>query len=143
MRLSVATTSVPGDLPHKLERIASAGFAGVELYEPDLTGFAGSASDIGKLCASLGLTIDVIQPFHDFEGMTGKARNLAFARLDQKLALMQALDAKTLLVGTSTHVEANGDFDLFAADLAELAERAGKAGRRAALDRRGGAGRRT
>jgi 4-hydroxyphenylpyruvate dioxygenase len=133
MRLSVATTSVPGDLPHKLERIAKAGFGGVEIYEPDLTGFAGSASEIGKLCRFLGLTVDVFQPFHDFEGMAGKARDLALARLDKKLALMQALDAQMLLVGTSTHANAIGEFDTIAEDLAELADRAGKAGRRAAL----------
>ena len=64
-RLSIATTNVPGDLPQKLEQIAAAGFSGVELYEPDLTGFSGNAEEVGKLARSFGLDIDVLQPFHD------------------------------------------------------------------------------
>ena len=47
MRLSVATTSVPGNLHTKLESISEAGFTGIELYEPDLTGVACKAGEIG------------------------------------------------------------------------------------------------
>ena len=108
-RLSIATTNVPGDLLHKLEQIATAGFTGIELYEPDLTGFAGNAEEVGTLARSLGLGIDVLQPFHDFEGLSGDARKAAFARLDHKLDLMKALGARTLLIGTSTHPDASSD----------------------------------
>lgn len=132
-RLTVATTSVPGDLPAKLDAIAAAGFSGVELYEPDLTGHPGTAAEIGQRAADLGLSVDVFQPFHDFEGLTGADRVAALARLDQKLALMQALQAKTLLVGTTTRQDAGTDPDALAADFALLAERAGQSGRRAAL----------
>ena len=132
-RLSVATTSVPGDLPGKLKRIANAGFSGVEIYEPDLIGFAGSAREIGELATSLGLAVDVLQPFHDFEGLNGGARTAAFARLDQKLQVMQDLGARTLLVGTTTHPEATTDQDSIVRDFAELAERVASAGGRAAL----------
>lgn len=133
MRLSVATTSVQGDLFAKLETIAETGFTGIELYEPDLTGVAGTATEIGKRAEALGLTVEVIQPFHDFEGLQGVARDQALARLDQKLDLMQALGARTLLVGTSTHPDATGDQDRISADLAELALRSGARGCRAAL----------
>ncbi|WP_170765800.1 bifunctional sugar phosphate isomerase/epimerase/4-hydroxyphenylpyruvate dioxygenase family protein [Ruegeria lacuscaerulensis] len=133
MRLCVATTSVPGDLFQKLEEIARTGFSGIELYEPDLTGSAANVTEIGRRAKALGLAVEVFQPFHDFEGLTGSARELAFARLDQKLDLMSALGAKTLLVGTSTHPSASGDVDAICADLTALAERAGQAGCRAAL----------
>ena len=132
-RLSIATTSVPGDLPTKLETIAAAGFTGVELYEPDLTGFPGSTGDLAEHAMSLGLSIDILQPFHDFEGLDGGDRDAAFARLDQKLALMTELGAKTLLVGASTREDASPDRGAIAADFADLASRAGKAGCRAAL----------
>ena len=131
--LSIATTSVPGDLETKLENIAAAGFTGIELYEPDLTGFAGTASEVAAGAKALGLSIDVFQPFHGLEGLSGKARDAAFARLDHKLGLMAALGATTLLVGTSTDEAASGERDAIVVDLAELAERAGKAGCRAAL----------
>ena len=104
-RLAIATTSVPGGLLEKLDTIAAAGFSGVELHEPDLTGFAGSAKDVAQHAAKLGLTIDVFQPFHDFEGLAGPEREAALARLDQKLGLMRDLGARTLLVGTSTRTE--------------------------------------
>lgn len=133
MRLSVATTSVPGDLFAKLETIAATGFTGIELYEPDLIGSAASAGEIGRRAAALGLTVEVFQPFHDFEGLSGDARARALARLDQKLGLMQELGARMLLVGTSTHPEASDDRDAIGADLAELVERAGAHGCRAAL----------
>ncbi|MDJ0629160.1 MAG: TIM barrel protein [Rhodobacter sp.] len=133
MRLSVATTSVPGDLLEKLETIAGTGFAGIELYEPDLTGSAASAGDVSGRAAALGLTVEVFQPFHDFEGLFGAPRMRALARLDQKLSLMQQLGARTLLVGTSTHPEASDNREAICADLAELAERAAACGCRAAL----------
>lgn len=132
-RLSIATTNVPGDLPQKLELVAAMGFSGVELYEPDLTGFAGSAEDVGKLARSLDLEIYVLQPFHDFEGLTGEVRKAVFARLDHKLGLMKALGAETLLIGTSTHPDATSDVAKIVEDFRELAARVESAGCRAAL----------
>lgn len=133
MTLCLATTSVPGDLTTKLESIAGAGFTAAELYEPDLTAFSGTPAEVGQCAQSLGLSIEILQPFHDFEGLVGAERELAFGRLDAKLDLMDALGAKTLLVGTSTHPGYCGDPDATVADFAVLAERAGKHGFRAAL----------
>jgi len=132
-RLSVATTHVPGDLVQKLEQIAAAGFTGIELYQPDLTGFSRSAQEVGELARSLGLDIEVLQPFHDFEGLRGDARKAAFARLDHKLDLMKALGARTLLIGTSTHPDAVSDTAQIVEDFRELAGRVQRAGCRAAL----------
>ena len=132
-RLSVATTNIPGDLPQKLEQIAAAGFTGIELYEPDLTGFAGNAEEVGKLARTLGLDIEVLQPSHDFEGLSGDAREAAFARLDHKLDVMTALGAQTLLIGASTHPDAVSDIAQIAEDFRDLADRVERAGCRAAL----------
>lgn len=133
MNLCVATTSVPGDLPAKLEAIAEAGFQSVELHEPDLIGFSGNVEDIAKRAKALGLHIEVLQPFHDFEGLRGYARERAFARLDQKLALMNELGARTLLIGASSAPESSGETDRIVADFQELAECAADKGVRAAL----------
>ncbi|MDP5220215.1 TIM barrel protein [Ruegeria sp. 2205SS24-7] len=131
--LSIATTSVPGDLMTKLDVIAASGFSGIELYEPDLTGFPGRAAEVAGKARDLGLSIDVLQPFHEFEGLAGAERAAAFIRLDQKLALMQALGAKTLLVGANTRANASPDRDTLVADLSELADRVGNSGCRAAF----------
>lgn len=133
MRLSVATTSVPGNLHTKLESISEAGFTGIELYEPDLTGVACKAGEIGRYAVSLGLDVEVLQSFPAFEGLTGRSRRNAFERLECTLDLMQALGAKTLLVGTSTHPESSGDQGAICSDLSELAERVASRNLRAAL----------
>lgn len=133
MTLTVATTSVPGNLEQKFEAISRAGFDGVELYEPDLTGYAGSPVEAAALAKSYGLEIDVFHPFHQFEGLSGADRDAAIARLQTKLQLLQALGAKLLLVDTTTHVDATDDFDAICCDFKVLADAADKFGIRAAI----------
>ena len=96
--LSIATTAIPGDLSEKLEKIAAAGFHGVELYEPDFIGFDGTTEDICKLLEAYNLQITVLQPFTDFEGLRGDQRNQALKRLESKFDLMQSLGTDLLLV---------------------------------------------
>ena len=131
--LSIATTSVPGDLATKLETIADAGFDGIELYEPDLTGFAEKPSEVGELARKLGLSIDLFHPFHEFEGLKGESRNRAFDRLERKLGLMEELGATTLLIGSSTHPEACGEPAAIVEDFSMVAEQVAARGLKAAL----------
>lgn len=133
MKLSVATTSVPGDLLEKLETIAAAGFTGVELYEPDLTGFSGTPEQVGDHARALGLSIEVLQPFHDFEGQSREARARAFARLDHKLDVMQAVGATTLLIGSATNGDTQADAAVQRDDFMQLSELCAARGVRAAL----------
>ena len=132
-RLSAALSLAPGDVLTKLDAMAKAGFSGVELDAADLTGFAGTPSEVGQHAARLGLSIDALHPFGDIEGLTGDDHKAAVLRLDRILVLMQALRAKTLVVGTTTRRDANADGAAQIADLALLARRAGDAGCRAAL----------
>ena len=69
MRRSIATVSLSGTLPEKIDAIAAAGFDGIELFEPDFTHFAGAAHDLRALCDERGLAIELFQPFRDFEGI--------------------------------------------------------------------------
>ncbi len=66
---SIATVSISGTLPEKLEAAAAIGFDGVEIFENDLLTFEGSPKDVRYLADSLGLTITCFQPFRDFEAM--------------------------------------------------------------------------
>ncbi|HRE22042.1 MAG TPA: 3-keto-5-aminohexanoate cleavage protein, partial [Rhabdaerophilum sp.] len=63
MRRSIATVSLSGTLPEKLEAIAVAKFDGVEIFENDLVFSALSPGEVRTICADLGLTIDLFQPF--------------------------------------------------------------------------------
>src|SRR6478609_5742692 len=75
MKTSIATVSISGELPEKLEAIARAGFDGVEIFENDFLAFDGSPADVGRMARDLGLEITLFQPFRDFEGMrTGLGR---------------------------------------------------------------------
>jgi hypothetical protein len=48
MRKSIATVSLGGNLTDKLDAIAAAHFDGVEIFEPNLRSYDGSARDIGR-----------------------------------------------------------------------------------------------
>jgi 4-hydroxyphenylpyruvate dioxygenase len=53
MQRSIATVSLSGTLPEKLEAIAAAGFDGVEIFENDLL-LRRQPREIRQMCADLG-----------------------------------------------------------------------------------------
>lgn len=55
MQRSIATVSLSGTLPEKLEAIAAAGFDGVEIFENDLLYYDGSPREIRQMCADWAL----------------------------------------------------------------------------------------
>jgi 4-hydroxyphenylpyruvate dioxygenase len=130
MLTSIATVSLSGSLDQKLEAIAQAGYAGVEIFESDLLGFDGSPREVGQLIRSLGLVCTCYQPFRDFEGLPGSLRERAFRRAEAKFELMESLGADLLLVCSSVHTQASGDRDTIVADFRELGERAARRGLR-------------
>ena len=69
MKTSIATVSISGDLPEKLDAIAEAGFTGVEIFEHDFLVHDASPSEVGDMVRDRGLEITLFQPFRDFEGM--------------------------------------------------------------------------
>jgi len=69
MRRSIATVSLSGSLADKLTAVGAAGFDGVEIFENDLLGSDMSPEDVRRRAADLGLTIDLYQPFRDFEAV--------------------------------------------------------------------------
>jgi 4-hydroxyphenylpyruvate dioxygenase len=122
MKRAIATVCMPGALGEKLGAAAEAGFAGVELFENDLTYFDGRPEEVRALAASLGLAIIALQPFRDFEGLPEPARAKAFERARRKFDLMGRLGAPLLLVCSNISPEALGDMARIAADLHELGE---------------------
>ncbi len=50
MQRSIATVSLSGTLPEKLEAIAAAGFDGVEIFENDLLYYDGSPREVRQIC---------------------------------------------------------------------------------------------
>ena len=124
MRRTIATVSLSGTLPEKLEAIAAARFDGIELFENDFINYKGSAAEVRTMVADLGLTIDLYQPFRDFEGMPEPQRARNFVRAERKFDLMQELGTDLLLVCSNVSPAALGGIDRAAADFRELGERA-------------------
>ncbi len=64
---SIATVCLSGMLEDKLVAAARAGFDGVEIFENDLIASPSHPTEVRQRCEDLGLSIDLYQPFRDFE----------------------------------------------------------------------------
>ncbi len=130
LKTSIATVSISGELPEKLEAIAAAGFNGVEIFENDFLAFDGSPAEVGRMARDLGLEITLFQPFRDFEGMPESHRQRTFDRAERKFDIMQELGTDLVLVCSNVSPVSLGGIDRAAADFYELGERAAKRGLR-------------
>jgi len=122
-RKSIATVSLSGTLGEKLEAAAAAGFDGVEIFEADLLAFDGSPADVRDMCEGLGVTIDIYQPFRDFEAMPEPQRARNLDRAERKFDVMQALGTDLVLVCSNIQPACLDDHARAAADLREMAVR--------------------
>ncbi|NHN76482.1 TIM barrel protein [Azotobacter chroococcum] len=125
MHRSIATVSLSGTLPEKLEAIAAAGFDGVEIFENDLLYYGASPREVRKLAADLGLAITLFQPFRDFEGCRRDRLQRNLDRAERKFDLMQELGTDLVLVCSNVAGDSLGDRQILVDDLRLLAERAG------------------
>ncbi|HYZ32970.1 MAG TPA: TIM barrel protein [Crenalkalicoccus sp.] len=129
-RRAIATVCLSGSLPDKLEAAAAAGFDAVEIFENDLLTFDGSAREAGRMAADLGLAVAIFQPFRDFEAMPEPQRARNLDRAERKFDTMQALGTDLVLVCSNVQSAAMPEPERAAADLREMAERAGRRGLR-------------
>ena len=134
MRRSIATVCLSGTLDEKLAAAARAGFDGVELFEADLVTSPLAPAEVRELAADLGLTIDLYQPFRDFEAVPADVLRANLERARRKFEVMERLGAGLLLVCSNVSPAAIGDDELAAEQLRELADRAGARGLRIAYE---------
>ncbi len=128
MRKSIATVSVAGTLEEKLEAIAAAHFAGIELFDADLTASSLRAEEVAARSRDLGLGIDLFQPLRDVVGVAPAlfADRLRFA--EAKFEVMERLGATRALLCSAVHPEAIADLDVAAEQLATVGKRAADRG---------------
>lgn len=134
MRKSIATVSISGSLTEKLDAIARAGFDGVEIFENDLLGCPLSPEQIRGRAADLGLSIDLYQPFRDFEAVTPDRLTANLRRAELKFRTMERLGADTLLVCSNVSPDSVDDDELAAEHLRLLAGLAATHGIRIAYE---------
>ncbi|MBP3043259.1 sugar phosphate isomerase/epimerase and 4-hydroxyphenylpyruvate domain-containing protein [Arthrobacter jiangjiafuii] len=134
MRTSIATVCLSGTLEEKMNACAAAGFDGIEIFEQDLLVSPSSPEEIRDLAAGLGLTLDLFQPFRDFEGVTEDLLAENLYRAEAKFELMNRLGTDTMLVCSNVATATIDDDVLAAAQLRRLGELAARYGIRLAYE---------
>lgn len=134
MKRSIATVCLSGGLTEKLHACAEAGFDGVEVFEPDLVAAAQSPEEIRELAARLGLTLDLYQPFRDFEGVDGPTLEDNLRRAEAKFALMNRLGMDLILVCSNVATAVADSDEVSAAQLRRLGELGARYGVRIAFE---------
>jgi 4-hydroxyphenylpyruvate dioxygenase len=134
LRTAIATVCISGPLEDKLAAAAAAGFDGVEIFEPDFVASPSSAAEIRKRCADLGLSIDLYQPFRDFDSTDPERLAANLRRAERKFDVMEALGTDLILVCSSVSPDAVDDDDRIAEQLHVLAERAAARGVRVSYE---------
>ena len=128
MRRTIATVCLSGTLDEKLAAAARAEFDGVELFEADLVNSPLAPTKARQLADDLGLTIDLYQPFRDFEAVPAAAFERNLRRAEAKFEVMEQLGAPTMLVCSNVSADAIDDDALAAEQLHALAQRAADRG---------------
>ena len=122
MRTGIATVCLSGTLREKMQACATAGFDGIEIFEQDLVTSPLSPEDVRKMAADLGLSLDLYQPFRDFDSVPADLLAANLRRADAKFRLMSRLDMDTILVCSNVATASIDDDGLRAEQLAALAE---------------------
>jgi 4-hydroxyphenylpyruvate dioxygenase len=130
LRTALATVCVSGTLEDKLDAAAAAGFDGVEIFEPDLVASPWSPDEVRRRCAGFGLTIDLYQPFRDFDSARADVAAANLRRAERKFDVMERLGTDLVLVCSSVAPDALDDDDAIAEQLHGLASRAAERGMR-------------
>ena len=133
-RTAIATVCISGTLEDKLAAAAGAGFDGVEIFEPDFVASPSSATEIRERCADLGLSIDLYQPFRDFDSTDPERLAANLRRAELKFDVMEALGTDLVLVCSSVSPDAVDDDGRIAEQLHQLAERAAARGVRVSYE---------
>src|SRR5436190_461349 len=134
MRTGIATVCLSGTLVDKLEAAARAGFDGIEVFENDLLGSPLSPGEVRARANQLGLSIDLYQPFRDFEAVSPDQLERNLRRAEAKFDVMEKLGATMMLVCSSVAPGSIGDDALAAEQLHVLADHAANRGMRVAYE---------
>ncbi|MET4059300.1 4-hydroxyphenylpyruvate dioxygenase [Arthrobacter sp. UYP6] len=134
MRTSIATVCLSGTLEEKMRACGAAGFDGIEIFEQDLVVSPHSPEEIRGLAAQLGLSLDLYQPFRDFEGVSEDLLEANLFRAEAKFSLMNRLGIDTMLVCSNVATASIDDDGIAAAQLRRLGEIAARYGIRLAYE---------
>ncbi|MFC5729388.1 MULTISPECIES: bifunctional sugar phosphate isomerase/epimerase/4-hydroxyphenylpyruvate dioxygenase family protein [Nocardioides] len=134
MRRSIATVCLSGSLAGKMDAAAAAGFDGLEIFEPDLVSSETSPEEIRARADRLGLSLDLYQPFRDFEGVREAELLDNLRRAEARFAVMRRLGIDTVLVCSNVGTATVDSDEVSAAQLRRLGDLADGFGIRVAFE---------
>ncbi|PRY69173.1 4-hydroxyphenylpyruvate dioxygenase [Glaciihabitans tibetensis] len=134
MKTSIATVCLSGTLEEKLKASAAAGFDGVEIFEPDFVASSLSPELVASTARDLGLTLDLYQPFRDFEGVGQEKLRQNLRRAAAKFDLMNRLGISTILLCSNVGTAVSADDALAVDQLGRLGDLAESYGVRVAYE---------
>ncbi|MGY4542456.1 4-hydroxyphenylpyruvate dioxygenase [Arthrobacter sp. UYNi723] len=134
MRTGIATVCLSGTLKEKMQACAIAGFDGIEIFEQDLVTSPLTPEDVRKMAADLGLTLDLYQPFRDFDSVSDDLLAANLRRAEAKFKLMARLGMDTILVCSNVATASIDSDDLRVEQLGQLAALAGEHGVKVAYE---------
>jgi 4-hydroxyphenylpyruvate dioxygenase len=134
LRTAIATVCISGTLEDKLAAAAAAGFDGVEIFEPDFVASQLSAADVRSRCADLDLSIDLYQPFRDYDSVRPETQQANFRRAQRKFDVMEQMGTDLILVCSANAADASNDNDQIAEQLHGLAAAAQERGFRVSYE---------
>jgi sugar phosphate isomerase/epimerase len=115
------TISLAGTLPAKLAAVRDAGFSQIMLSARDVVAHPEGLEAAVQAVRTSGLRVTGFQVLRDFEGLAGHLHDYKVDVAKSMLQMCHALDAKVLLVCSSTSTHATDDADVLARDLRKLA----------------------
>jgi sugar phosphate isomerase/epimerase len=121
VRFGISTATLAGSLAEKLRATRDAGFASVALSARDLVAHPDGVDAAAALIRASGLRVSAFQSLRDFEGLPAHLRDYKLEVTKSLMDLMEAVDARLLLVSSSTSPNASGDIRRIADDLVLLA----------------------
>lgn len=134
MKKSIATVSLGGSLREKLIAISRAGFDGYELFENDLIACSMRPEEVAAFSEELGLSLELYQPFRDFEGVSPAIFASNMRRAEAKFELMNRLGAEMILVCSNVATAESDSKSLVVEQLGALAELASSFGIKVAYE---------
>lgn len=119
-RFGISTATLAGPLSEKLRAVRAAGFTSVSLAARDLVAHPDGVDAAAAMIRASGLRVGAFQSLRDFEGLPPHLRDYKLEVTKSLLDLMERVDARLLLVGSSASPNASGDIQRIADDLSLL-----------------------
>lgn len=121
---SMATVTLGGSLPDRLNAIAQSGFQAVELFDTDLEAFDGGIASIKQLLSDTGLHAASYFPLREFEGAPVDARQATRDRAIRYLDHALEIGAPMVMMCSATGEQMSADRSNIIDDLGWLADMA-------------------